>query len=65
MYIPGCLPAIIVLVVQERGILRYVVVQIVLNIMHIPHKHAAMCQYRACTGPMLPTSDQYIPGTGN
>ena len=30
-----------------------------------PHKHAVMCQYRACTGPMLPASDQHRPSTGN
>ena len=29
------------------------------------HKHAIMGQYRANTGPMLPASDQYRPGTGN
>jgi len=31
----------------------------------LPHKHAIICQYRACTGPMLATSDQYKPGNGN
>ena len=31
----------------------------------LPHEHDVTCQYRACTGPMLPTSDQYRPGTGN
>ena len=29
------------------------------------HKNAVMFQYRACTGPMLPASDQYRLGTGN
>ena len=29
-----------------------------------PHKHAIMGQYLASTGPMLPASDQYWPGTG-
>ena len=32
---------------------------------YIPHKHAIMCQYWACTGPMLTASDQFRPGTGN
>ena len=46
------------------------------QVLHIPlslqiqksdtsHKHVVMCQYRACTGPMLAASDQYRPGTGN
>ena len=30
-----------------------------------PHKYAIMCQYWACTGPMLAASDQYRPGMGN
>ena len=30
-----------------------------------PHRHAIMGQYRVCTGPMLPASAQYSPGTGN
>ena len=36
-------------------------------IVHPTHsrKHAVMCQYRACTGPMLSGSDQYRFGTGN
>jgi len=29
-----------------------------------PHKHVIMGQCRASTGPMLPASDQYWPGTG-
>ena len=29
-----------------------------------PRKHAVMCQYRACTGPMLAASDQYWPSAG-
>ena len=29
-----------------------------------PCKHAASCQYWACTGPMLAASNQYRPGTG-
>ena len=32
---------------------------------NIRHKHAGMCQYGDCTGPMLPASDQYRPSTGN
>ena len=30
----------------------------------LPCKHAVSCQYRACTGPMLPASAPYMPGTG-
>ena len=30
-----------------------------------PCKHAVSCQYGACTGPMLPASDQYRLGTGS
>ena len=30
----------------------------------LPYKHAITGQYWACTGPMLPASDQYGPGTG-
>ena len=33
--------------------------------MHYSHKRTVMCQYRACTGPMLAASAQYMPGTGN
>ena len=28
---------------------------------YIPHKHAVMCQYRACTGPVLAALAQYRP----
>ena len=29
------------------------------------YEHSVMCQYWACTGPMLPASAQYRPGTDN
>ena len=35
-----------------------------LNIGHSPINMPVGCQYRACTGPMLPAWDQYRPGTG-